>query len=101
MAVFFGSLDRKSKCNELTRHVGEKVLCCCSERRRCCNTLTAVPGHEGAEDGAAALVQPELLPSHPRTHTHCCPRYYQSFLIPAGEEDSILCDIGNNCRHYM
>ena len=27
--------------------------------------------------------------------------YYTQFLIPTGETDSILCDIGNNCRHYM
>ena len=27
--------------------------------------------------------------------------FYRHFLIPTGESDSVLCDIGNNCRHYM
>eukprot|EP00937_MAST-01D_sp_MAST-1D-sp2_P007293 g7293.t1 len=27
--------------------------------------------------------------------------YYTKYLIPTGEKDSVLCDIGNNCRHYM
>lgn len=27
--------------------------------------------------------------------------FYRNWLIPTGESDSILCDIGNNCRHYM
>ena len=27
--------------------------------------------------------------------------YYNKFLVPAGDTDAVLCDIGNNCRHYM
>jgi tetratricopeptide (TPR) repeat protein len=27
--------------------------------------------------------------------------YYETFLVPAGHEDQVLCDIGNNCRHYI
>ena len=28
--------------------------------------------------------------------------YYQRWLVPAGDpEDTILCDVGSNCRHYL
>ena len=27
--------------------------------------------------------------------------YYETYLVPAGDADTVLCGLGNNCRHYM
>jgi tetratricopeptide (TPR) repeat protein len=63
MGLFFGSLDKYGKCNQMTKHVGAQVT-----------------------KGEKRVLQRW---------------YYNNFLVPAGDTDSVLCDIGNNCRHYM
>jgi hypothetical protein len=76
MGLFFGSLNSRGKCNKQTTHVGAQVT----------------KGKKRVLQRWYYDKQLALTPRSSRILTRA---------VAGGNTDNILCDNGNNCRHYM